>query len=73
MGSYVHQLVGLPRIELGLHEAESCVLPVYYSPLPRHGLDAGHFTALFDFRQHTTCGILSPRWINITWLCSWES
>jgi hypothetical protein len=25
--------VGLPRIELGLYEPESYVLPVYYSPL----------------------------------------
>ena len=27
--------VGMPRIELGLHEPESCVLPVYYIPFIR--------------------------------------
>ena len=26
-------LVGALRIELSLHEPESCVLPVYYAPL----------------------------------------
>lgn len=34
-------LVGLPRIELGLHEPESCVLPVYYSPCDRSAKRSG--------------------------------
>ncbi len=25
--------VGAPRIELGLHAPEACVLPVYYAPI----------------------------------------
>ena len=32
-GVSYHYLVGVPRIELGSHEPESCILPLYYTPI----------------------------------------
>ena len=33
VGSYFIKLIGVPRIELGLHAPHACVLPIYYTPI----------------------------------------
>ena len=55
-------LVGLPRIELGLHDPQPCVLPLYDSPSAAEsfGRGAGNRTRSTRTRSVRTTGILRP-------------